>query len=90
MQPKFAPGPWTLIPRKRMWSIQNALGGVFADVREIGFGPDSQDRTEANARLIAAAPELYAALRKLLSDLDEGRPLNTVEAYAVLRRAEGQ
>ena len=70
METKHTPGPWFL---------DNAEGGdwfryVMAEDSQIGRvdlgnrGFISQ-HGEANARLIAAAPELYDALRELLTDM---------------------
>lgn len=64
---EFTPGPWRaqeLPPReitlkRRHW----AIGQVNAPAKVVGlaFG-----ETDANARLIAAAPELYEALCRLI------------------------
>lgn len=56
------PGPWK-IDRRRSWDeVRDAKGIVLAQVT--GLGRDAQE-AQANARLIAAAPNLYEALKAL-------------------------
>ena len=65
---KHTPGPWT-----RSGSEENFGGDVFvygADRRSIArvfspFADDGGDTRSATAALIAAAPDLYAALRSM-------------------------
>lgn len=68
MTTTHTPGPWQL--KKNMSSV-----GIFDSVgRHITRVPcvDQQSvRGEANARLIAAAPELLAALQALTSAVDQ-------------------
>lgn len=84
---KFTPGPW-------IWRIDGDTGDVYAPSAPEGsrlpaqtFGPDA----EANAALIAAAPELLDALetvRALQFDHSEGvrdRVATVVEA--VIKKA---
>jgi hypothetical protein len=51
----------------------------------MGLGPDDTS-AEANARLIACAPELYAALKQALPAL-RGKQLD--QALAALEKADG-
>ena len=64
-QAKFTPGPWMVLP-----SVQD---GQFCILTEHGPRKDiactygfPADPREANARLIAAAPELLEALQRLM------------------------
>jgi hypothetical protein len=71
MKAKHTPGPWTLTADGAGWYIECSpeRGHSVAYIRaEIGEeDPDtSDDEKEANARLIAAAPELLDALIALL------------------------
>jgi hypothetical protein len=52
----------------------------------------SMNRPQArvDARLIAAAPDLLAALRGLLAMLDGEAPLNTHDAYEAVAKATGE
>lgn len=75
------PGPWRYISRnlddKAPWcsripfAIERALGTAVAPVADIVANPlvevCDQPHAEANARLIAAAPDLLAALEALRS-----------------------
>lgn len=71
--PKFTPGPWTLYQksdqRVRVIGKQQRHISTMADP-----AIDDDARIQAaNARLIASAPDLYAALEALLAH--EGHPL---------------
>ena len=63
--PKFTPGPWSEVSAQ----IRAASGSVVCEVfsqpadagKRYGYGV-----SDANAALIAAAPELYAALERCL------------------------
>ena len=63
---KYTQGPWNVrrqnpSPTTGEWMIAGAKPGYLAEVRDCGSG-----NVEANARLIAAAPELLEALQNLL------------------------
>jgi hypothetical protein len=83
---KFTPGPWTATdPHKWLANTPRFkcsvrygttnLGNSIAEVYLGGPGALSADAesVNANARLIAAAPELYEALRGLMNLTDQGR-----------------
>lgn len=72
---KHTPGPWAV---REHWSDDGAFevyptrGGkkpsigewsALAEIPE--YGPDDAPEAEANARLIAASPDLYAVLKEL-------------------------
>ena len=70
------PAPWDArrIPQdsrddKYSYWVDGTSGVPLADVRDY---PDGMG--EANARLIAAAPDLLDALQDILSDLEHGDP----------------
>lgn len=88
---KHTPGPWY-------------ANGIVVRPANVDRNPciavaDDQDRLrdeqEANARLIAAAPELLEALRNLLEDAialgieDSDRSGSAIEAKAALAKAGG-
>lgn len=64
--PKHTPGPWTLGANPLM-VMQRDSNYVIARAYE--RGTDAGDQSEANARLIAAAPDLLAVC-DLLADTD--------------------
>lgn len=78
METKHTPGPWRAEqvrmggPRNSYlaWSVQGK-GGCVAEIRYTGIHPKNQIcGDEANARLIAAAPELLAALRDMVKSAE--------------------
>ena len=89
---KFTPGPWRYdrtngSPTTGEHMIAGAKPGYLAEVRDCGSGD-----VRANTHLIAAAPDLYAALDGLLGLLDAGS-LYEPQAYAAraaLAKARGQ
>ena len=94
-QPKWTKGPWAA-----KWSkyeednfiVQAGMPSnrVLAQFDGDGDGPD--DQSLADAHLIAAAPDMYAALDGLLGLLDAGS-LYEPQAYAAraaLAKARGQ
>ena len=92
---KHTPGPWTfyasLPSTEPNWHIvtNSSRMRVLANVHiEPGNATD-----HANARLIAAAPELLAALQELLSEMGEFHNPNTEGwnmARAAIAKAEGE
>ena len=93
---KHTPGPWTVnIPNNRETAIRGIHGGdyVIADILNDGYEDDEQ---EANARLIAASPDMLEALRRVANlnenagEIGDGM-LRTIvaEARAAIAKAEG-
>lgn len=97
MQTQYTPGPWRYVrengsPTTGRHMVAGARPGYIAEVRDCGSGC-----VEANARLIAAAPELLEALKKAAQSLewhahgccrgiDDGAPLPTNEAVELAKR----
>lgn len=92
------PGPWTAkwsMYREGTFIVQAGMPSnrVLASFDGDGDGPDDQDL--ANARLIAAAPDLLAALRGLMpsnvgalpSTMPDGATLPLDVTFGELRRA---
>lgn len=74
-QTQFTPGPWNVKRGERCLFIYDSREDVPSIAHLGRTGMDHDD--EANARLIASAPALYAALQKM------------VEAYDALRETTG-
>jgi len=76
-------GPWNVAQGEHGLHIRGALGGNIAD---IAF-PDGED--DANARLIAAAPELLKALESVI---DSPREVDKwwLEVDAAIAKAKGK
>jgi hypothetical protein len=81
---KHTPGPWAVYPKKwtgaevrsrSRYGVSVAWCGTNSARHVDGSHSISSDEAEANARLIAAAPEMFA----LLSRLDDPDALALVE-----------
>jgi len=99
MMASHTPGPWTTSPVGRV--VANCGNGpratVWADEPELF----TQEVIRANARLISAAPEMFEALKELLSghdnlyvahfgpNADPTRDIATHAARAALAKASG-
>lgn len=70
-EPKWTPGPWRA---NSSWieGPKMALRIAAVDWPKRGCAPHTKEEAEANARLIATAPDLYAALHKMLAAYDFG------------------
>ncbi len=64
--PRFTPGPWRSIGQRLIVTSQGA-GLPVCNVLPGGVGPE---KAGANERLIAAAPDLFAALAEIVEDYD--------------------
>ena len=81
MTQRHTAGPWKSEGRS---IINPALSGVGRTIA-------TQIDSEANARLIAAAPELLEALKAVMSEWRDGYGLNCVEQLrAAIAKAEGR
>lgn len=93
MTTKYTPGPWDYVrengsPTTGQHMIKGAVPGYLAEVRDCGSGDVS-----ANARLIAAAPDLLDALAAALNLIDLVVPFEgdvTRKARAALAKATGE
>lgn len=100
MKAKHTPGPWHVQPG-RLHLVDDANGQGVADTHNYWRADSTEEREQANARLIAAAPDLLAALTHLLDmmhphllDLegDMGRDLADAmqSARTALAKARGE
>lgn len=96
MEHKHTPGPWEITSHRPPYSEENDFPGVGISIPDAelasGIHEDAievwGENSEANARLIAAAPELLEALRGVLRVADRA----TVEfdaARAAIAKATG-
>lgn len=103
-QLKFTPGPWEAVNRDTCQFIyakgyERAICQV--DSYSKGFGPDRDER-DANAHLIASAPDIYEALEKQLKNWieliesgdaghwDPEEDAHVISMRAVLAKARGE
>jgi hypothetical protein len=100
---KFTPGPWRANRNDFYWEIQSEAHGqigdacasnvIFVDGVEMAQA-DAFVIAEANARLMAAAPDMLTALKEVVASLS-GRVHSTpalsalVKAELVIAKAEG-
>lgn len=82
MPGRFTPGPWKVVRSSTGWVSINDERGKIADIEPW------RSAREANARLIAAAPDLYDALEEACDMLDRLGHLSA-EYRAVLTKAGG-
>jgi hypothetical protein len=100
--PKHTPGPWTFCESMNdfsghyIWSNGRLIAGTNTTKNEV------TEEDHANARLIAAAPELLAALKSLLESIenvdfsmldDHGRQYDRIpwaQAEAGIAKATGE
>jgi len=97
----FTPGPWhiTGIDEDTTVAAVNIYGNNVW-VADTFAGAHDLKECESNARIIAAAPEMYEALTNMLVAFVENDPLGTTyfgargfathQARAVLARADGR
>lgn len=97
---KYTPGPWRLLPGfqylGRMSVTLQTGNGKLNLARIFLNGPTTREEGTENAHLIAAAPELYEALKELLSDIGYSEanlvPVSKAlkqQARAALAKADG-
>lgn len=90
---KHTPGPWMACNAGTLWDYFVWSDAADKSVCNIDYSEQSAAEVEANARLIAAAPELLAALQALAEvalyrDGDCTAQLTT--ARAAIAKATGQ
>lgn len=87
MGKKYTPGPWSV------GSGSAFQASIYAGRLNIGFACEEYGRIDsstaaANARLIAAAPELLEALEAMLDEDDGGMAAN--KARTAIAKARGE
>jgi hypothetical protein len=93
---KHTPGPWAVETAddgdsQCVISTDSLYGDCVAITRDLS---QDFDTGEANALLIAAAPEILEALQRLADAVDSGnvgeQSLGALEAYRVIAKARGE
>lgn len=71
-EPKFTPGPWRKKGKRVFWTKpepelpkDTLLNGLIAICASAEDDPEADEEARDNAKLIAAAPEMYALLIEL-------------------------
>ena len=101
---EHTPGPWVLKPARSIvggWAVwaeyEPGKHCQVADIEPWPNDPDTAPESEANARLIAAAPDLLAACEALIdadsydlkSLLDDALPAIIEQARVAIAKAKG-
>ena len=92
---KHTPGPWKAFNARAAIYVRQ-VNGLQITVSTLDVDPWSsgevQARIEANARLIAACPDLLAAIRELLDMVTDNRTHGPEinRAVAAIAKAEGR
>lgn len=94
---KHSPGPWEIrySAGKRPYAIEapndSAPGGVGSVIRWRGIGFPTSPTALANAHLIAAAPDMLAALKAVVHAYEHGSMIDSfINAIKVIAKAEGR
>ena len=85
---KHTPGPWAIVNREIRGPAES--GVIVARIPEWGVAADAPDPFAANARLLAAAPDLLEALHTIIRQpgFEPDEPYG-VQALAAIAKAEG-
>lgn len=85
-EPKWTKGPWRLAPydSRLIWDARGLCVADLTSPDRLGYS------AEADARLIAAAPDLYEALEAFLQLDDANHQAAIDKARAALARARGE
>lgn len=87
------PGPWRVEN-----SVLNIIAqptpylpdGLIAATRYLGNAPERETEHAANAALLAAAPDLLAACRKVVNNWGDLHPKDLQQLRAAIAKAEGR
>ena len=84
MTTKHTPGPWHVDTEDQDADIHSGFGMV---AKTMGHGHAQDGEGTANARLIAAAPELLDALQSMVSQFPEAELRADPDLHASVKRA---
>ena len=89
MKTKHTSGPWKVLEIK---NDKELMFIVKSDERMIGsfhgFYSDADDKLKADARLLAAAPEMFEMLENILNETDDAVWITKIES--IINKAKGQ
>jgi len=92
-QPKWTPGPWAVERNKRTWGWVDVVGpslGVGGPTQATDLTLADEVKRIAEAHLIAAAPDLYAALEMAQLWLSVDGRFDMQGINAALAKARGE
>lgn len=89
---KFTPGPWRVAGEDKNFVYalsQSGANSFWAHVQSAGIDRITENEKAANARLIAAAPEMYDALKALVESPNTFSSHDKARAEELLARING-
>jgi len=90
---KHTPGPWEIKAHSDL-CYRNISGPEHLALAQVVWRVEEEDRSpdcEANAHLIAAAPELLEALEKVYTDMNDDMPVGLRKVcYEAIAKAKGE
>ena len=92
-QPKWTPGPWAVERNKRTWGWVDVVGpslGVGGPTQATDLTLADEVKRIAEAHLIAAAPDMYAALEMAQLWLSVDGRFDMQGINAALEQARGE
>jgi hypothetical protein len=88
---QMTPGPWRYVKNTGIVTSDECNIGHIGDFKDKELLPFNKDRWEADARLIAAAPDLLAALESLRPIWEQHAPTRLLRAAeTAIAKARGQ
>lgn len=96
---KHTPGPWAIsADHGKLWIETSGSDGTICEIhkRQQGGSVYACKEASANARLIAAAPDLLRMVEKFVSDYGiagDGWPINKpifIESLGIIAKARGE
>ena len=81
-------GPWKIDSGEAL-KVRNVSGSIAMIMQTHLRGRRSSDETRANARLIAAAPDMLEALQNLMRHMPDYADTVWIDAQAAIARATG-
>lgn len=81
----FTKGPWVIVPLENTFG--DCVGLVIEDCDGNGF---AQVEDEDKANLIAAAPDMYAALERTVALYEDEAPIMAADLREVMAKARGE
>jgi hypothetical protein len=85
----FAPGPWHVGIKQAEQIVYNDKGWAIANAT-VYHGKEDIQETKDNARLIAAAPEMYALLSAIKDEIKPYFAEEHVKIVTLLNRIDGK
>lgn len=91
MKGKHTPGPWKNVSFDEAYKASIQAPNSRCNIGTLGGFGTNQETTQANARLIAAAPELLELVKRTLAVADDDCPRRYIQdAKQLIAKIEGE